>query len=160
MDLKSPARGAYRPIVVLALVSFVLCGLVFPLVVTGIAQVALPYQANGSIVQAGCKTVGSYHIDNGFSLPIFFHARNESNLQTASASGVDPDISLQQALSQVPGIANATGLSTTELALTVNRHVERTLWIFGDSYVNVLALNTDLINEYKTIYTAYNVCPS
>lgn len=160
MDSMSHARGAYRPIIVLALVSFVLCGIVFPLVVTGIAQVALPYQANGSIVQAGCKTVGSYYIDNGFSLPIFFHARNENNPLTASASGVDPDISIQDALSQVPRIANATGLSTTELAMTVNQHVERTLWLFGDSYVNVLALNTDLINQYRTIYSSYNVCPS
>jgi potassium-transporting ATPase KdpC subunit len=160
MEPKSRSQGPYRPIIVLALVSFVLCGLVFPLVVTGIAQVAFPYQANGSIVQAGCKTVGSYYIDNGFSLPIFFHARNESNPLTASASGVDPDIPLQDALSQIPGIANATGISTTELALIVNQHVEKTLWIFGDSYVNVLALNVDLINQYKTIYSAYNACPS
>lgn len=160
MDPKPQARGSYRPIIVLALVSFVLCGLVFPLVVTGIAQVALPYQANGSVVQAGCRTVGSNYIDNGFSLPIFFHARTEGNPLTASASGVDPDIPLQDALSQVPGIANATGLSTTELAMIVNQHVEKTLWIFGDSYVNVLALNTYLINQYRTIYSAYNACPT
>lgn len=160
MTPHSKTRGNLRPIIVLALISFVLCGLIFPLVITGIAQVALPYQANGSFVQAGCKTVGSYYIDNGFTLPIFFHARNESNPLTASASGVDPDIPLQDALAQTLRISNATGLSTTELALLVNQHVERTLWLFGDSYVNVLALNAALINQYHTIYSSYNACPS
>ena len=153
---RSHARGAYRPIIVLALISFVLCGLAFPLVVTGIAQAAFPWQANGSLVQAGCRTVGSSYIDNGFTLPIFFHGRNQS----ISASGVDPDIPLLDALSQVPGVSNATGISTSELALIINQHVEKTLGWFGDSYVNVLALNTALIDQYPTIYSAYNACPS
>jgi K+-transporting ATPase ATPase C chain len=141
--------------------SFLVCGLAFPLAVTGIAQVAFPSQANGSLVQAGCRTVGSQYIDNGFKLPIFFHARNESDPLTASASGVDPDIPLADALAQVPGISNTTGISTQALALIVNQHEENTLWMFGDSYVNVLTINVALINQYgnMTVYAPYSTCP-
>jgi len=150
-------RSAIRPIIVLAMISFLVCGLAFPLVVTGIAQVAFPYQANGSLVQVGCRTVGSYYIDNGFSLPIFFHARNQST----TASGVDPDIPLADALGQVPGISNATGISTQALTMIVDQHVENTLWMFGDSYVNVLAVNVALINQYgnTSVYAPYYACP-
>ena len=157
MSATTRKRSSIRPIVILAIFSFLVCGLVFPLAVTGIAQVAFPYQANGSLVQVGCRTVGSYYIDNGFSLPIFFHARN----QTTTASGVDPDIPLGQALAQVPGISNATGISTQELALLVNQHIENTLWMFGDSYVNVLAVNIALINQFgnMSVYAPYYACP-
>ena len=76
-----PKKGSvYRPVIAIAILSMIVCGLLFPLVVTGVAQVAFPYQANGSLVQLGNRTVGSYYIDNGFTLPIFFHARNERTL--------------------------------------------------------------------------------
>jgi len=151
-----PKKGSvYRPVVAIAILSMVVCGLLFPLVVTGIAQVAFPYQANGSLVQLGNRTVGSYYIDNGFTLPVFFHARNESNPLNASASGVDPDIPLQDALSQIPRIHNATGISSGALTEIVNAHVEYTLVVAGDPYVNVLSLNLDLISDYPGVYSAY-----
>ena len=151
-----PKKGSvYRPVVAIAIISMVVCGLLFPLVITGIAQVAFPYQANGSLVQLGNRTIGSYYIDNGFTLPIFFHARNESNPLNASASGVDPDIPLQDAINQIPGISNATGISTSALTEIVDSHVEYTLFLTGDSYVNVLELNLALIQEYPSVYSAY-----
>jgi potassium-transporting ATPase KdpC subunit len=146
----------YRPVIVLAVLSLLICGLLFPLVVTGIAQGVFPYQANGSQARLGNRTVGSYDIDNGFTLPIFFHARNESNPLNASASGVDPDIPLSDALSQVAGIHNATGISAANLTALVMAHEQWTLWIAGDPYVNVLELNLDLINgNYSPVYTSY-----
>ena len=151
-----PKKGSvYRPVVAIAIISMVICGLLFPLVITGIAQVAFPYQANGSLVQVGNRTVGSYYIDNGFTLPIFFHARNESNPINASASGVDPNIPLQDATKQIPGISSATGISTTALTEIVDSHVEYTLFLAGDPYVNVLELNLALISEYPGVYSAY-----
>jgi potassium-transporting ATPase KdpC subunit len=149
-------RRNYRPVVVLSLVSLLLCGIFFPLVVTGIAQAAFPYQANGSLVQLDGKTVGSYYIDNGFTLPVYFHARNESNPLNASASGVDPDITLSEALAQVPRIHNATGISSAYLTALIYSHEEGTLWVFGDPYVNVLALNIALIQDNPTVYSAYS----
>jgi len=151
-----PRKGSvYRPVVAIAIISMVICGLLFPLVITGIAQVAFPYQANGSLAQVGNRTVGSYYIDNGFTLPIFFHARNESNPLNASASGVDPDVPLQDAMNQIPGISSATGISTSALTGIVDAHVEYTLFLAGDPYVNVLELNLALISEYPSVYSAY-----
>jgi len=151
-----PKKGSvYRPVLAIAILSMVVCGLLFPLVITGIAQVAFPYQANGSLVQVGNRTVGSYYIDNGFTLSIFFHARNESNPLNASASGVDPDIPLQDALSQISSIHNATGISEGALTDLVMAHVEYTLFVTGDPYVNVLALNLALISDYPSVYSAY-----
>ena len=151
-----PKKGSvYRPAVAIAIISMVVCGLLFPLVITGIAQVAFPYQANGSLVQLGNRTVGSSYIDNGFTLPIFFHARNESNPLNASASGVDPDIPLQDAITQIPGISSATGISASALTEIVDNHVEYTLFLAGDPYVNVLELNLALIHEYPNVYSGY-----
>jgi K+-transporting ATPase ATPase C chain len=151
MTSEAKKKNVYRPVIAVAVLSLLMCGLLFPLAVTGIAQVAFPHQANGSLVQLGNRTVGSYYIDNGFTLPIFFHARNSS----ASASGVDPDIPLQDALYQIPRIQNATGISAAALTNLVMAHVEYTLFVTGDPYVNVLALNLALISDFPSVYSAY-----
>ena len=148
-------KGIYRPVVGVTLVSLILCGVLFPLVVTGVAQIAFPYQANGSLVQLGNRTIGSYSIDNGFTLPIFFQGRNESNPLNASASGVDPDITMADALSQIPRISNATGIPAAAITAIVTAHVERTIIVVGDPYVNVLALNIALITSYPKVYASY-----
>jgi K+-transporting ATPase ATPase C chain len=153
-DQTNPRQG-YRPVLTLSILSLLICGFLFPLVVTGISQIALPSQANGSLVQMGGRNVGSYYIDNGFTLPMFFHARNESNPIVASASGVDPDITLQDALSQVNRVHNATGIPTSDLISMVNAHQQRTLWVSGDPYVNVLELNVALINSYPSVYSGF-----
>ena len=139
----------FKPIVGLAVVSLLICGLFFPLLVTGIAQVFFPYQANGEIVQLNGKAVGSNLIAQNFTLPIFFHPRNDS------ASGVDPDITLQDAYSQIPRISNATGISSAALTNIVNQNQEGTLWIFGSPYVNVLRVNLELIKEYPSAYSEF-----
>jgi len=142
------SKPNYRPVLGLALVSLILCGLFFPLLVTGIAQVILPYQANGEIVQLNGRNVGSSLIAQGFNSPKLFHAR----VANQSASGVDPDITLQDAISQVPGISSASGIPTATLLSIVNENVEGTFWIFGSPYVNVLKLNLILINGHTLEY--------
>jgi K+-transporting ATPase ATPase C chain len=137
---------SFKPIIGLALVSLLICGLIFPLVVTGIAQVFFPYQANGEIVQLNGKSVGSNLIAQNFTLPIFYHPRSDS------ASGVDPDITLQDAYSQTPQISNSTGISSAALTGIVNQNQEGTLWVFGSPYVNVLRINLELMKEYPLIY--------
>ncbi len=64
---------------------------------------------------------------------------------TASGSGLDPDISPETALLQVPRIAKTRGLSQERIASLVNSRIEgRALGIFGEPRVNVLALNLAL----------------
>jgi K+-transporting ATPase ATPase C chain len=147
IELENP-KPNYRPVVGLAMVSLILCGLLFPLLVTGIAQVILPYQANGEIVQLNGRNVGSSLIAQGFSSPTLFHARAANQ----SASGVDPDITLADARSQVSRIGSASGIPTATLLSIVNENTEGTLWIFGSPYVNVLKLNLILINSYPIVY--------
>ena len=139
-------RPSYKPAIGIAIISLVACGLVFPLLVTGLGQVLLPNQANGSMVQLNGQSVGSNLIAQNFTSPLFFHARNDS------ASGVDPDITLQSAYSQIPRIQSATGIPSDALRGIVDQNVEGTLWIFGSPYVNVLKLNLMLINTYPSIF--------
>jgi K+-transporting ATPase ATPase C chain len=134
----------------MAIISLILCGLVFPIVVTGLAQVLMPYQANGEIVQFKGRNVGSIWVAENFTSPMFFHPWN------ASASGVDPDITLQDAYSQIPRIQAATGIPANSLKQIVDSNIERTLWVTGDPYVNVLKLNLILIQQYPSIYSAFN----
>ena len=150
-DIRKEFQGKYGPALRLAIVSLVLCGLVFPLVVTGFAQAFFPSQAKGSLVQINGKTVGSSLIAQEFNGPVFFHPRN----QTLSASGVDPDITLQDALSQIPRISAATNISTTTLQQIVNQNEEGSWWIFGSPYVNVLRLNIALIQTGNPAYSGY-----
>ncbi len=148
LNVTRELRQNYGPAIRLAVISLLLCGIAFPLVVTGFAQVLFPSQANGSLVQFHGKTVGSSLIAQNFSLPIFFHPRN------GSASGVDPDITVQDAYSQIPRIASATGISVNMLQQIVNQNEEGTFWVFGSPYVNVLRLNLALISQTGNM--AYN----
>jgi len=143
----------FKPIIGLALVSLLICGLFYPFLVTGIGQAFFPNQANGDLVQLNGQSVGSNLIAQSFTLPIFFHTRNET--ADPSASGVDPDILMQDAYSQIPGISNATGLSVDSLTALVNQNQEGTFWVFGSPYINVLRVNLLLIKNYPSIYSNF-----
>jgi len=145
MNLKT-----HSPTIRLALLSLLVCGLLFPLTVTGLAQLFFSNQANGSIVKLNGQDVGSSLIAQNFSSPMFFHPRNDS------ASGVDPDITVEDAYQQIPRISSSTGISTDALKSIIDQNTERTLWIAGDEYVNVLNLNLLLISRYQQIYHVSN----
>ena len=104
-------KADFKPVVGIAIVSLLICGVFFPLLITGFAQTVFPYQANGEVVHLDGQVVGSNMIAQNFTLPIFFHTRVESQ----SASGLDPDITVQMADAQVAGISNATGIPASAL---------------------------------------------
>ncbi len=187
-----------RPAIVLTLLLTVLTGFIYPGIVTGLAQVIFPYQANGSLHYVNGKLVGSDLIGQYWTASKYFHGRPSATLNlngipspyeadnsgasnlgptsatlinnvqqritvlkkenpnapagpvpvdlvTASASGLDPDITIAAALYQVPRIAQVRGLSQDAVKQVVMNHVQgRFLWIFGEPYVSVLDLNLAL----------------
>jgi K+-transporting ATPase ATPase C chain len=151
MQTDQKEKWSKRPEIALALISLLLCGLFFPLLMTSLAQVIFPNQANGDIVKLKGQPVGSNLIAQNFSLPIFFHSRDPSQ----SASGVDPDITLQDAYSQTNRIQNATGIPSDALTNLINENKEGTVWIFGTPYLNVLRINLALIQTYPSIYSQF-----
>ncbi len=55
--------------------TLVLTGLAYPLIVTGVAQIVFPWRANGSMVSADGRVVGSELIGQGFKSPAYFQSR-------------------------------------------------------------------------------------
>ncbi len=150
MATEQKEKWNFKPVIGLALVSLLICGLFYPFLITGIGQVFFPNQANGDLVQLNGHPIGSILIAQSFTLPIFFHSRNET--LSSSASGVDPDILLQDAYNQIPQISKASGISSAALTNIVDQNQEGTLWVFGSPYVNVLRLNLELIKDYPMVY--------
>jgi K+-transporting ATPase ATPase C chain len=170
-------------------VTTVIFGVVYPFVVTGIAQVLFRDKANGQLIQQNGQLVGSRIIGQPFTAPAYFHSRpsaagngydaaNSSgsnyaptnkklidrvagdvaaleldhpntdvpiDLVTASASGLDPDITPAAADFQISRIAQQRHLSEDSVHNLVAQHtLGRQLGFLGEPRVNVLELNLDL----------------
>ena len=179
------------------IVTLVLTGLIYPFVMTGLAQILFPWRANGSLVmdEKG-EVVGSELIAQGFANPAYLQPRpsaagekgydatsssgsnlgptskklqdritedlkrlKEENpeatepvpaeLVTTSASGLDPHLSPQAALWQVPRLAKARGITAERVKAVVDANVERrTFGILGEPRVNVLLVNLALDRQF------------
>lgn len=81
-------RNQLRPAIILTLLLCILTGAVYPGVVTAIAQLVFPRQANGSLVTVNGRVVGSSLIGQPFTQPYYFHSR-----PSAAGNGYDPTAS-------------------------------------------------------------------
>jgi K+-transporting ATPase ATPase C chain len=190
-----------RPAIVLVIALVLITGLVYPLVMTGLAQILFPNRANGSLILKDGKIIGSELIGQVFADDRYFHGRpsatnapdpndatktidapyNATNsggsnlgptnkalvdrvkgdveklkqenpsarvpidLVTTSGGGLDPHITPDAALFQVPRVAKARNMPEDRLRELVNQHIEsRMLGLLGEPRVNVLALNLAL----------------
>src|SRR6478752_80602 len=76
-----------RPAILITLVLAAITGLAYPLVITAIAQVVFPYQANGSLIQDASGTViGSALIGQEFTDPKYFHGRPSVTVDAKDSS--------------------------------------------------------------------------
>ncbi|HEX6641828.1 MAG TPA: potassium-transporting ATPase subunit C [Thermoanaerobaculia bacterium] len=151
------------------LVLLVLVSGIYPAAVRAIGQVAFPHQANGSLVVRDGRVIGSSLIAQPFTSDRYFHPRPSavdynaqasggSNLgptskklrdradrRSSSASGLDPHITPEDALSQAARVARARGVDEARIRALIESHTEhRFLGIYGEPRVNVLLLNLAL----------------
>lgn len=180
-----------------------LTGVIYPLIVTSIAQVVFPWAANGSLVRDDKgRVVGSEVIGQRFVSMHYFHSRPSASigvgselvssggsnlgpsstilrerakadadrlraenpipsgeipadLVTASASGLDPHLSLDGALWQVARVAKARSVASERIRALVQSQVEEpTLGFLGERRVNVFLLNRALDLQFGRLADA------
>jgi len=181
-----------RPGLSLLVALTLLLGLVYPLIITGVSQVAFRSQAEGSLIKRGDTLIGSRLIGQSFSDPKYFWGRPSATspqpnngigsagsnlgplnpalidkvnanakalrdadptnqqpipveLVTASASGLDPDISPAAAQYQAARVARARSLPLPVVQSLIAEHTRGPLLgVVGESQINVLELNLAL----------------
>jgi potassium-transporting ATPase KdpC subunit len=171
------------------IVTAVIFGLGYPLLMTGLAKVLFPRQAEGSLIVRNGQVIGSELIAQSFVSDKYFHPRPSAagngydatssggtnlaqsnaklpvrmqgdidklsaenpgkpvpiDMVTYSASGLDPDITPDNAYFQAPRIAKARGLTEAAVRSLIDEHIKgRTLGFIGEPRVNVLDLNLAL----------------
>ena len=145
-----------RPVVTLLVVMVLGLMGVYPVGLAAIDLLERPNAAIGSPMVCNGMEAGSSLIAQNISSPLFFHPRNAS----ATASGVDPDISPSEAYAQVPTVSNATGISSAVLEYLIQQNIddnEVQNWFLAPDYVNVNSLNLVLIQLYPAVYVGF--CP-
>ena len=89
-------RSTLRPAISLLLLMSALLGVIYPLIVTGIAQLAFPWQAQGSLLLRDGRIIGSQLIGQDFSDPKYFWGRPSAttpqayNALASTASNLGP----------------------------------------------------------------------
>lgn len=182
-------HSLWKTSILFTLLTLLLLGIVYPLVVTGISTLLFPHQAAGSLILKNGQVIGSELLAQSFTADRYFHPRPSAagngydptasggsnlgqssqklvtriqadidklaaqhhgqpvpiDLVTTSGSGLDPDITPDNALFQVERIAKARGLSEDTLHKFVASHItQRQFGLLGEPRVNVLELNLAL----------------
>jgi len=110
-----------------------------------------PLAANGNSGESGATNLGPRSkvlVENTQALVAYWHQRGVNptpDLVTTSGSGLDPDISPQDAIVQIPMVSKATGISPSALRALIARETNSPeLGFLGGSFIDVLQLNEAL----------------
>ncbi len=110
-----------------------------------------PLVANGVSGESGATNLGPRSkvlLENTQALVAYWHKRGVDptpDLVTTSGSGLDPDITPQDALVQIPIVSKATGIAPSALRALISRETNSAvLGFMGSSYIDVLQLNEAL----------------
>ena len=149
-------RRSLGPSIRVVILSMLVFGIAYPLILIGIGQGILPFQSNGSQVSMDEKNaVGSILIGQEFTSPKFLHIRSAAQ----TASGVDPHITPEEAFRQADNVSRATGIPvntiTTHIELNIERNKVENLIVFAPHYVNVLEVNMELVRQYPEVYAEF-----
>lgn len=185
----TPVHSVWKTAVLFTVVTAVLLGIGYPLVVTGIAAVLFPHKAAGSLISKDGQVIGSELLAQSFTSDRYFHPRPSAagngydatasggtnlaqsnaklvqriqgdidklqalnpgkpvpiDMVTTSGSGLDPDITPDNAYYQLPRVARARNLPEEQVRKLIALHTAgRDLGFLGEPRVNVLALNLAL----------------
>ncbi len=102
-----------RPSLVLIAAFTLLTGLVYPLAITAFGQLALPVQANGSLVMKGGVPVGSRLVGQAFAAPGYFHPRPSA---TSAADPADPSKTIEAPYNAANSSGSNLGPTATALS--------------------------------------------
>lgn len=185
----SGTHSVLKTSILFTLVTTILFGLGYPLVITGLASVIFPYKAGGSLILKDGQVIGSELLAQSFTSDRYFHPRPSAagngydatasggstlaqsnaklvqriqgdidklaganpgkpvpiDMVTTSGSGLDPDITPDNAYYQAARVAKARGFTEDQIrTLIAEQTAGRTLGFLGEPRVNVLDLNLAL----------------
>jgi len=187
-------HSVWKTAILFTIVTAVLFGLGYPLLLTGLAGLIFPHQAAGSLILRNGQVIGSELIAQSFTSDKYFHPRPSAagngydatssggtnlaqsnaklvqriqgdidalakqnpgkpvpiDMVTTSGSGLDPDITPDNAYYQASRVAKARGISEDQIRKLIADNIKgRDLGVFGEPRVNVLELNLALDNLSK-----------
>jgi potassium-transporting ATPase KdpC subunit len=185
----SHRHSVLKTSILFTLVTAVLFGLGYPLVLTGLAGLIFPYKAGGSLILKDGQIIGSELLAQSFTSDRYFHPRPSAagagydatasggstlaqsnaklvqriqgdidklaaqhpgkpvpiDMVTTSGSGLDPDITPDNAYYQAAVVAKARGVSEDQVRTLISQQTKaRDLGFLGEPRINVLNLNLAL----------------
>jgi K+-transporting ATPase ATPase C chain len=111
-----------RPAILMLVVMTAICGLAYPLGITGVAQLIFPYQANGTLIEKNGKVIGSGLIGQNFTDDKYFHGRPS---MTTDTDPNDPNKTVSAPYNAAASVASNLGVTSKVLVERVKEDTDK-----------------------------------